>query len=250
MSSIRKGSVRVLIGDAVNSLVDIGALRNPVFTSLVENQSIEFDNTDPLRKFVKGERVQVTFDLAEINLETIKKLDDGIMNLTTVPGTIVNNANQVVASGAWNFEEFIAIENQNGDGTAVNVDSVTGGVDGALTVDVDYNVINVNGVFGIILHNTGSPGVSTLNQSITIVYDYTPNASRKLSFNDMGNKVLKYMRLINTDENGKVFQIDINEGTNFAPMSVDFAGDEEDDVAILPVDFQGKLVEIIDEQNA
>jgi len=248
-AAIRKGSVRVLIGDAFNSLVDIGALRNPVFNALAENQSIEFDNTDPLRKFVKGTRVQVTFDLAEVNFDNIKQLDDGIINLTTQAGTIVNNATQLAVAGEWGFEQFIEIAHQNGDGSAVNVDSVTGATDGLLTVDVDYHVVEVNGKYGIIVHNTGS-GVTTANQNLTVQYDYTPNASKTITFNESGTKTLKCMRLINEDENGKEFRIDIEDGTNFAPISVDFAGDEEDDVAILPVDFQGKLVEWVDEQNA
>ena len=247
--AIRKGSVRVLVGDDFNSLVDIGALRNPVFNALAENQSIEFDNTDPLRKFVRGTRVQVTFDLAEVNFDNIKVLDDGIINLTTVAGAIVNNATQLVVAGGWSYEQFIEIEHQNGDGSALNVDSVTGATDGALLVDVDYHVIEVNGKYGIVLHDTGS-GISTLNQNLTVQYDYTPNASKKITFNESGTKVLKCMRLVNEDENGKEFRIDIEEGTNFAAISVDFAGDEEDDVAILPVDFQGKLVEWVDEQNA
>jgi hypothetical protein len=249
LDAIRKGSVRVLIGEAFDSLVDIGALRNPVFNSLVENQSIEFDNTDPLRKFVKGQRVQVTFDLAEINFDNLAKLDDGIINLTTVAGTIVNNATQVKASGAWAFETFFPIEHQNGDGSALVVDSVVGSVDGALTEDVDFHVAIVNGVYGIVVHNTGSGGVSTLVQNITVTYDYTPNASKKITFNDQGNKVLKCMRIVNTDENDKEFRIDIEEGTNFAALSLTFAADDADDVATLPVDFQGKIVEWVDEQN-
>lgn len=249
-AAIRKGSVRVLVGDDFNSLVDIGALRNPVLNALAENQSIEFDNTDPLRKFVRGTRVQVTFDLAEINFDNMKVLDDGIINLSTQAGTIVNNATQLVVAGAWNYEDFIEIAHQNGDGSALNVDSVTGATDGALTVDVDYHVVQVNGKYGIILHDAGSAGnITTLNQNLTIQYDYTPNESKTITFNESGTKVLKCMRLVNEDENGKEFRIDIEEGTNFSPISVDFAGDEEDDVAILPIDFQGKLVEWVDEQQ-
>lgn len=248
IAAIRKGSVRVLIGEDFNNLVDIGALRNPVLTLLAENQSIEFDNTDPLRKFVRGDRVQVTFDLAEINFDNMAVLDDGMINLTTVAGTPVSNATQLVVAGGWAFEQFIEIANQNGDGSAINVDSVTGATDGALTPDTDYRVVEVNGKFGIIILDGGSPGV-TLNQNITIQYDYTPNESKKITFNESGTKHLKCMRIVNVDENNKMFKIDIEEGTNFAPISVDFAGDEEDDVAILPIDFQGKIFDWVDEQQ-
>lgn len=248
--AIRKGSVRVLVGDDFDNLTDIGALRNPVITSLVENQEVEFDNVDSLKKFVKGKKVQVTFDLAEINFSNLAVLDAGILNLSTTAAAIVNNATQLLVAGQWNAEQFIKIAHQNGDGSAINIDSVTGATDGALTEDVDYHVIqDANGKYGIVIHVGGSSGVSTANQNVTIQYDYTPNASKTITFNDSGTKTLKCMRLINEDSDGNEFRIDIEDGTNFAPLSVDFAGDEEDDVAILPVDFQGNIVEWVDEQQ-
>jgi hypothetical protein len=91
--------------------------------------------------------------------------------------------------------------------------------------------------------------VTAASGAITVGYSYTPNASKNITFNDSGTKTLKVMRLINTDENSKEFRIDIEDGTNFAPISVDFAGDAEDNVAILAVDFQGNIVEWVDEQQ-
>ncbi len=196
---------------------------------------------------MKGDRLEVAFDLAEINLSTIAALDAGAVNIETVAGTIVNNATQLVVAGQWLFEQFIPITHQNGDGSAVNVDSVTGAVTGALVVDVDYHVVEANGVYGIVVHIAGSP--SDDDQNLTIVYDYTPNASTKLTFNAQGNKTLKAMRIINTDADNKQFKIDITGGTNMEPISLDFAGDDEDDVAILPVRFEGEVVEWVDEQN-
>lgn len=246
--AIRKGSVRVLIGDDFDSLVDIGALRNPVINSLAENQSIEFDNVNPLKKFVKGNRVQVTFDLAEINFSTLAKLDGGIINLTTIADTIVAGAIQLIVAGTWNYNKFIKIAHQNGDGALIDVNSVTGATDGLLVAETDYFVgQNDVGEYGIFIKDSAT--VTTLNQNITVNYDYTPNEAKKITFNESGSKVLKAMRLINTDENGKTFKIDINEGTNFSPISVDYAGDEEDNVAILPVDFQGNIVDWVDEQQ-
>lgn len=247
--AIRKGSVRVLVGDDFSSLTDIGALRNPVITSLSEKQRIEFDNVDDLKKFVKGKRMQVTFDLAEINFDNLAVLDAGLINLTTVAGTPVSNATQLVVAGQWDFEQFIEIANQNGDGSAINVDSVTGATDGALTEDTDFHVVEANGKYGIVIHNTGSGGVTTANQNVTIQYDYTPNASKKITMNESGSATLKVMRIINEDNDGNEFRIDIENGTNFAPISLDFAADDEDNVAILPVDFQGDIVEWVDEQQ-
>lgn len=248
LNTIRQGSARVLIGDDFGSLVDIGALRNLVFTSLSENQEIEFDNTQSLKKFVKGKTVQVAFDLAEINFDNLKVFDDGLVNLTTTAGTPVSNATQTKLQGSWSFETFFPITNQNGDGSALNVDSVTGSTDGALVVDVDFHLVVVNGVYGIVVHDTTD--VTTEAQNIVIQYDYTPNASKKITFNDLGAKTLKVLRLVNTDVDGKTLTIDIENGTNFAPIEVTFAADAADDVAILPIEFHGDLKEMVDEQNA
>lgn len=246
--AIRKGSVRVLVGDDFNSLVDIGALRNPAVNFLVENQRIEFDNALGLDYFVKGDRIQVTFDLAEINFDTIGVLDAGMVTVTPTAGAIVNNAQQLIVAGDWAYNTFIPIANQNGDGTAPNIDSVTGATDGAIVAETDYFLSqNESGVWGIII--VDSADVTTLNQNFTIQYDYTPNASKKLTTVASGKKTLKCMRIINEDNNGKLFKLDIEEGTNKAPISLDFAGDEEEDVAIQPVDFQGVFVEYVDEQQ-
>jgi len=247
--AIRKGSVRVLVGNDFNTLVDVGALRNPIFKSLAENQAIKFDNVDDLNKFVLGKKVQVTFDLAEINFDNMAVLDGGILNLTTTPATPVAGASQLVVAGEWGYNTFIKIAHQNGDKTPLTINSVTAATNGALVSETDYfKGFNEAGESGIYIKD--SVTVTTLNQNITINYDYTPNESKKLTFNDSGTKTLKVMRLINVDENGKEFRIDIEDGTNFAPISVDFAGDAQDDVAILPVDFQGNIKEWVDEQNA
>lgn len=246
--AIRKGSVRVQIGDNFSSLVDIGALRNPVFTSLVENQAIAFDNVDDLKKFVNGKKVQMNFDLAEINLSNLAKLDAGLVTLTTVAGSPLTNQNQVVAAGDWAFDRVIELTGQEDDGTAPTINSVTLGTDGAIVLNTDYRVVKLaNGNWAIAIIDSAT--VTTENQTVTINSDYTPSASKKLTFGDSGNKVLKVMRIINTDENGKDFKIDINNATNFAAYSIDFAGDDEEDVAVMPVQFEGDIVEIVDEQQ-
>lgn len=246
--AIRKGSVRVLVGDDFDNLVDIGALRNPSIAPLSEAQRIEFDNADGLDYFVKGDRVQATFDLAEINLDTIAVLDAGMVNLTTVAAALVSGASQVIAAGAWNFNTFIAIANQNGDKTAITVNSLTLGTDGALVEDTDFYIgQNENGVWGVFIIDSAT--VTTENQTATIDYDYTPNASKQITPNATGKKIGKCMRLINIDNAGKEFYIDIENGTNKAPMTLDFAGDEEEDVAIQAIDFQGTWVKWVDEQQ-
>ncbi len=245
-AAIRIGSVKVLVGNDSASLVDIGALRNPVFKSLAENQLIKFDNVADLSKFVLGKRFQVTFDLAEIKFDNLNVLDGGILNLTTVAASPVTVTAEAHGTG-WTIAQPIGCTYKNGANTIVSTIVVKSGVT-TLVLNTDYKTYvgdGTNGTLGVtyIVPLTAQAG------AITFGYSYTPNASKKLTFNDSGQKTLKYMRLINTDNNGLQFKIDIQNGTNFSPISVDFAGDAQDDVAILPIDFQGDIVEWVDEQQ-
>jgi len=81
-----------------------------------------------------------------------------------------------VSSGSWNYNNFIRITNQNGDGSAITVNSVTGATDGLLVAGTDYYVgQNDDGEYGIFIIDSAT--VTTETQDITIDYDYTPNSS-------------------------------------------------------------------------
>lgn len=245
--AIRIGSVRVLVGNDSASLVDVGALRKPVFKSLVENQLIKFDNVADMTKYVLGKRVQITFDLAEIKFENLAILDGGILNMTTVPaGSPVTVTAEAHGTG-WTIGQPIICNNKNGNNTIVTSIVVKNGAT-TLTAGTDYRTYVGDGSNGTLGYTYIVPLTAQL-LAITFGYSYTPNASKKLTFNDSGTKALKYMRIINTNNAGKEFRVDIQNGTNFSPISIGFAGDAQDDVAIFPVDFQGDIVEWVDEQQ-
>jgi hypothetical protein len=245
-TAIRKGAVKVEIGDDFDSLVNIGALRNPVINSVAENQAITFDNVDDLKKFVNGKKVEMSFDLAEINLTNLATLDAGLIELTTQAGTEQNVTGEALGTG-WTVGQPIKLAKKNGDGTIVT--NIVIDADGTpLTADMDYYTYVADGSNGesgytYIVPVTAQAGVLDAD------YNYTPNASKTITLKDSGTKTGKVMRITNVDENGKEFKIDIENATNFAPISIDFAGDDEEDVAILPITFQGQLVEIKDEQQ-
>ncbi len=245
-TAIRKGAVKVEIGDNFDSLVDIGALRNPVINSIAENQAITFDNVNDLKKFVNGKKVEMTFDLCEINLTNLSKLDAGLVNLAVTPGTEVNIVGEALGTG-WTQGQPIKLANKNGS-NAVVTNIVIDAAGSPLTLNTDYRVYVGDGSNGLL----GYTYIVPITAQVGVLdadYDYTPNASKKLTFNDQGTKVDKVMRISNTDENGKTFKIDIDQATNFAPISIDFAGDNEEDVAVMPITFQGQIVEIVDEQQ-
>lgn len=248
IAAIRKGSTRVMIGDDFDNLVDIGAIRNAEFESMVDNQEIEFDNVESLKKFTNGKKVKFNFDLCEINLSNLAVLDSGLITVTTQAGSLVSGAEQVIASPIVP-NVFIPLANQNGNGSVPTINSVTGATDGALAANDGYALIQSNGVWGIIFSTVAASELTTLSQIVTVDYDYTPNASKKIEFAEFGNKSLKCMRIINTDENNKSFKIDIEDGTNFVPVSIDFASDTEAEVAVMPVEFMGYIVDVVDEQQ-
>lgn len=97
-------------------------------------------------------------------------------NSVSVAGALVPWATQTIASWSKAFNQFIKIENQNWDGSAIVVNSVTGATDGPLVADTDYYVWqNADGDYGIYIID--SVTVTTMAQVFTINYDYTPNAS-------------------------------------------------------------------------
>ena len=245
-TAIRKGAVKVEVGNDFASLVDIGALRNPVINSIAENQSIKFDNVDDLKKFVNGKKVEMTFDLCEINLTNLATLDAGLVNLTTTAGTPVAVTGEAHGTG-WTQGTPIKLTNKNGANTIVASITVKGG-GSSLVLNTDYRTYVGDGSNGVLGYTYIVP-ITAQAGAITVDYTYTPNASKKLTFNDSGTKTTKVMRITNTDENGKVLKIDIEDATNFAPISIDFAGDDEEEVAVLPITFQGNIVEIMDEQQ-
>lgn len=94
-------------------------------------------------------------------------------NIATA-GTQVTGATQTLLSGSWAFSSAYKITNQNYNGAAVSVTSVTGSVDGLLTSD-DYTVENINGVYHVSFRALADcANLTTLAQNIVIVYDYTP----------------------------------------------------------------------------
>lgn len=243
--AIKQGSVRVLLGDNFESLVDIGALTDPELNFLVENQSIEFDNTEELKKFVDGKKVQFTFNLHEINLTHLQKLDDGLIELETESGDSVTGEEQVVESGDWEYNKFIGIEKSELD----IINSVTGGIDGVLTEGDDYyEGKNERGDDGIFIID--SAGVTTTDQTITINYDYTPLANKKVTFNARGTKTESaVLRIENINEDDKVFRIDIEKVTNMTSPALSFAADQAEEVGSISIEVEGELKEILDEQQ-
>lgn len=174
-----KGSALVSIAPytaGTPAWVNIGPVRGIEVKEDMTAVDIEFDNTAK-RKVISKQEMTVAFQqMQRLNPAIMQILRSGVDTFTTTAGTIVNNASQVLAVSGWSFSGFNEIENQNYNGSAITVDSVTGSVDGLLVLGTDYFVgKNANGKYGVTIVDTAT--VTTIAQTITIVYDYTPSAS-------------------------------------------------------------------------
>lgn len=246
-SSIRFGSTKLEVGEDFLSLVNLGALRGMSFNQKVKNVVIEFDNTESIKKFKKGLTASFSFQLAEMDMTSYSLIDDGLVVLDTTAGVLVPGATQTLLNGAWSFNNPVIIENQNGDGSIITVNSVTGSVDGALGAD-DY-FVGFDGQGNCVVTIVDGTLATTEAQDITIDYDYTPNASKNVTFNDFGTKVEKVARITNTDENGKRLIVNMTNVTNITPTVMPFLADDADDVMTVEIELEGVIQDIIDEQS-
>lgn len=117
-----------------------------------------------------------------INVQFLENIDADKISISTwatntvTAWVLVSSASQVVAADSYWYNQFIKIENQNGDDSAITVNSVTAWTDWLLVADTDYYIgQNEAGEYGIFIID--SVTVTTLSQTMTLDYDYTPNAS-------------------------------------------------------------------------
>ncbi len=235
---IEKGNIWV--GDDSGSVVDLGAVRNVVFMADKIGTRIESDNRGTI---INKARMQgkVSFDWLEPgNAAKIATIFKGLVTPGTVAGSIVNNYSQVVASGEWAYNTFIPFDFNDADGTAPNIDSVTLGTDGAIVVNVDYHVQqHADGRWGIVIVDSAT--VTTLTQTVTIQFDYTPAASQTLTGGTSQTATNRYVKIIgpSEDSDSVTREIVLEEAIATSAINLQFLDVEAaNDVGVMPVTFE------------
>jgi len=247
-AAIKFGSTKLEIGASLGSLINLGAIRDMEFTSKAENIEIPFDNTASIKRFKNGQKASVKCLLTEIDMATFAETDAGLVVQTVVAGTLVSAYNDVIASGSWGYNDPIVMTNQNGSGTQLTITSVTGATDGLLVSGTDY-FVGQDALGRTIVTIIDSVTVTTEAQVLTIVYDYTPNASKNITLNDTGTKTFKVVRITNTDSSGKDFIVELSSVTNITPLVMPFLADDADDVMTVEIELEGLVTLIKDEQS-
>lgn len=195
------GSVQIELSFlSPTSWIDVGAVNGCTITENLQISTLENHNAQD-RTQVTDQTATIEFGMFEIINENIDLITRaGLDTTSTIAGTPVAGATQALAIGEWGFKEFVPIENQNGDGTVPTVNSVTGSTDGALIDEDDYLVVqDQNGVWGVAWSDSSATTLTTENQTMTIDYDYTPNATARRSSGGLQDLDEFQVRLTNTE---------------------------------------------------
>jgi len=184
--------------DAWTRLPSVRALTTTIDdTNIVE---VKADDTGTVLKVV-DRTANVTLELLENRNRDKLSLLFG-WTPVDVAGVLVAWAVQTVSASTVAYGEFIPFDNQNGNGSAVVINSVTGATDWAIVLGTDYNSVVVDWIYGISLIAGGA--ISTLAQDFTIDTDYTPNSSENLTLDLDTTELANFeVRVTATDSAGK-----------------------------------------------
>lgn len=238
-TAIRFGSGKLEIGDDVGSLVNLGAMRGIKFTEEFDKISIMSDNAGEIYAGIRNHKAIIEGELMEINLTNLNNIRGGIDSYGTIAGDAVSGHSYTVASGDWNYNVFIEFDYQNGDLSKITPTSVTGGTNGALVLNTDYMIVQDAGTqhWGIIVID--STTVTTESQTIAIVYNYTPAASKYLKSGGKLTISPKVVRITNTDANTKYFRITVYKATNAQGITLELVADDSEDPNVVPIKLEG-----------
>lgn len=241
------------VGDP--SFYDVGAISSAVTNTLNwEENQVETANAGKTAKQIRNMTIAGAFTLINLEPTGVSKMGGGLFEIQTTTATPTSNVDdQVLASGAWNEKilyPLVMIDSTSGvaykASAAPTLTSVTGSVDGALTVDDDYIIVadsNAPSGYSIMLLLAGAT-LTTIVQDITIVYaSVTPIAS-SIIYAGSSTKILTAYaaRIKHTDDNGKIRQLDLfSVDSNSGGFQFNFKGANEDGLEEMPISYTAKL---------
>ena len=193
------GSVRFEYStDNGSSFTNVGVGDTFAFTEEITPLDSAPDNgeTPNILKGIASQTSTITGNLWEYNLTKINALRGGVDTLSSVASSLVEGAEQTIASGDWHFNVPIVLSGQNQSGAIPTINSVTLGTDGAIVLLTDYTTLKqADGQWAIVILD--SVDVTTEAQSVVIDTDYTPSASTSLSTGGLSDMTPVWVRLTN-----------------------------------------------------
>lgn len=208
-----------------SSWYDLGMGEGVAWTEGFKTDEAIPDNSASLGIVILDQYADIDFQCWQPDFEALALARGSIDTYTAVPGDAVSGHSQVIASGAWAYNEFIEFDGQNSDGSKPTMDvthPVVGSVDSDLAIAVDYDLVKVGGKWGVII--TDSTTVTTLTQTITLKYSYTPTAS--VTFETGGESIPGFLKLrLTNTTSGKTTVVEFHKVQNMAGFSVKMNSD-------------------------
>ncbi len=236
---LQKGNVWV--GDSAGSVVDLGALRKVKFTGKLIKQPIESDNRGTILNHARLNGMIEAEWLEPGSVSNLAIMFKGLVTATTIAGSSTPVTGEVTAAGSWTYGSVIYFAQQSGTGAKPTSVTVTGGTDGALTVATDYDFVQEpgSGRWGIVI--TDSTTVTTQNQTVTLAYTTTPNASRVLTGGASLTQTARYVKIVGPLESDSnvTRTIILTSATAASDMLLPFVDVENgNDVGVMPFTFE------------
>ena len=239
--SIRFGSGKVEVGETIDNMVNLGAMRDVQFEETWDKVKVMSDNAGEIAIGIRNHHAAVQGNLMEINLENLALIRGGLDNYSEDPGDLQEDVEQLVPKGSWAFGRFIRIENQNHDLGEITIDSVKGD-NTEYAEGTDYTLVqDAAGNWGIIIQADGE-NVS-IDHNLTIEYEYTPAAKKVLASGGRLSIEPRIVRITNTNEYGKEFRITVFAAEVEGGISIDLPADEDEDPAMTEIKLEGSCDE-------
>lgn len=253
------GALVAVKASSESSYSDVGAIEQGVTATLNYDESqVETGNAGKLAKRIRNMTMAGSFNLINLEPDSINRMGGGVLNVVTTDGTPLSSIPDQVVGVGWadNTIYNLSPETTSSDSTPLRITakptltSVTldaGGTPEVLAEDTDYVIVaDSNSYSGWSIQfisasmSTGSP--TTFD--ITIVYGTnTPIAKTTVYGGSSGVTLDAYaMRITHTDSNNKVrelelFSVDANSGG----FAFNFKGANEDGTEVMPLTFTAKI---------
>lgn len=145
-----------------------------------DEQTTQFDDCDKASSISARFTPSFNMDLFWVNDFDLMKL---IMStaMQNVSGTLVTWATQSMWGVGGEYSVFYPIANQNYNGATISITSLATTTPVYVLISwTDYELVESNGVWGIVFLNSGNYSVT--NTTIVLTYDYTPKASSIIGY--------------------------------------------------------------------
>lgn len=248
--SVRMGSVD-FFADFGEGYINLGALNDAKLSVTKKIRKMQWSNREMAPR-TRITEAKFSAKLFQIKFDILSKIDGlGEVNKTTgskQTDTVAINAGELQAG------KVFILPHKNANGAEVSIKSVTydkGGANTAWNATTHYTLVNINGETGIVFKNE-------VDKKVEIVYDYTPNASKTITYkNIMKSQKLSRFKFVNTNEYGKTLTIEFPKGYQSGEaLELNFLNDDESEegigidveVTAFPL-IDGTVINIIDEQD-